>query len=273
MASLATTTLTDAERRALDRLVADLERELGDELHAVWLYGSRARGEPPRDEDSDVDLLVVTSRAEQETPERVRKLVKDAAAAEGLSPYVSLSAITTTPEWVWRRRAIEAFYIQEVDRDKIVLGGGEVEAPPDFTWHEPEDGVRQRTREHLNDAHEHLKLARAGLAIGTWNPAVVAAYDVVLEAARAALSEEDRFARTHDGTWHLIHELLAKTGKIPREFHASAHALLERRVYVLYGPKDPNKPPRRETPESARQAVEAAERFLRAVEELAGAAT
>jgi predicted nucleotidyltransferase len=51
--SLATTTPTDAERDALDLLVASLERELGDALHAVWLYGSRARGEPPRDEDSD----------------------------------------------------------------------------------------------------------------------------------------------------------------------------------------------------------------------------
>jgi hypothetical protein len=35
MASLATTTLTDAERDALDRFVASLERELGEELHAV----------------------------------------------------------------------------------------------------------------------------------------------------------------------------------------------------------------------------------------------
>jgi predicted nucleotidyltransferase len=49
MATLATASLSDAERRALDRFVAAVQRELGDELHAVWLYGSRARGEPPRD--------------------------------------------------------------------------------------------------------------------------------------------------------------------------------------------------------------------------------
>jgi predicted nucleotidyltransferase/HEPN domain-containing protein len=272
MASLATTTLTDAERRALDRLVADLERELGDELHAVWLYGSRARGEPPRDEDSDVDLLVVTSRAQRDTPQLVRGLAKKAGAAEGLSPYIGLSVVVTTPEWVWERRAIEAFYIQEVDRDKIALWGGEVEAPPDFTWHEPEDGVRRRTREHLEKAEEYMTVVRLAIEAGAWTPAVTNSYEVVLEAARAVQSEADRFVRSHEGTWYLIRELLVKTGKMPAEFHASAHALLERRLYALYGPKDFEKPWTPETPESARQAVEAAERFLRAVEELAGAA-
>lgn len=270
MASLATTTLTDAERQALNQLVDSLERKLGGDLHAVWLYGSRARGEPPRDEDSDVDLLVVTSRPGPDTPELVRGLAKEAGEAAGLSPYVGLSVVVMTPESIWRRRAIEAFYIQEVDRDKIVLAGGEVEVPPDFEWHEPGDGVRERTREHLDQANEYLRLARAGLDICTWNPAVVVAYDVVLEAARAFQSEADRFVRTHEGTWHMVHELLVKTGKMAPEFHASAHALLARRMYALYGPKTREERWIPETPESARQAVEAAERFLRGVEELAG---
>jgi len=38
MASIAASAaLTEPERRALDRLVASLERKLGDDLHAVWL--------------------------------------------------------------------------------------------------------------------------------------------------------------------------------------------------------------------------------------------
>lgn len=271
MASLATTTLTDAERRALDELVAALERKLGDALHAVWLYGSRARGEPPRDEDSDVDLLVITSRPEPDTPELVRRLAREAGEAAGLSPYVGLSVVVTTPEFIWERRVIEAFFIQELDRDKIALWGGELEAPPDFTRHEEPDGVRQRTREYLEKAHEHLKVARLGLDADVAAPVVAQAYDVVLDAARAILSEENRFARSHDGTWHLVHELLVKTGRMPPEVHAGAHALLERSLYALYGPKDFKTPWKHETPESARQAFDAAERFLRAVEHLVGA--
>lgn len=271
MAFLATTTLNEAERRALDRLVAALECELGGELHAVWLYGSRARGEPRRDEDSDVDLLVVTSRSEPDTPDLVRSLARKAAAVEGLRPYVGLSVVVTTPEFLWKRRAIEAFFIQEVDRDKILLWGDEVEAPPGFTWHEEPDGVRQRTREYLEKAHKHLKAARLTLDADLADPAVVHAYDIVLEAARAVQSEEDRFARSHEGSWHLVHELLVRTGRMPPDVHAGAHALLERSLYALYGPKDFTTPWQHETSESARQAFEAAERFLRAVEELIGA--
>ena len=41
---LAPASLTHAERRVLERLVERLRDELGSDLHAIWLYGSRARG-------------------------------------------------------------------------------------------------------------------------------------------------------------------------------------------------------------------------------------
>lgn len=59
---LATATLSDLERRTVRRLVAALESALGEDLLAVWLYGSRARGEQPHAE-SDVDLLVIAMAA------------------------------------------------------------------------------------------------------------------------------------------------------------------------------------------------------------------
>lgn len=76
MASLADASLTAEERRVVERLVELLREEFGPDLHAVWLYGSRARGEPP---------------------------------------YVF------DPEWVTARRAIDSFFMREVDRDKVVL--------------------------------------------------------------------------------------------------------------------------------------------------------
>jgi predicted nucleotidyltransferase/uncharacterized protein (UPF0332 family) len=247
MASRAAASLTEAERRALDRLVDALQRELGDDLHAVWLYGSRARGEPPRDEDSDVDLLVITTRPDRETPERVRQHAAEAAEVEGLMPHFDLSVFVSTPEWVWQRRAVGAFYMREVDRDKIVLAGGEVPAPPDYDWHEPEHGVRLRTREYLRRANVHLQGAKRALEAGP-EPAVVAAYDVVLEAARAVQSEADRFVRTHKGTWQMVREVLVDTGRLPPELHAAAHALLARRMYALYGLRTPTRPCGRRSP-------------------------
>jgi predicted nucleotidyltransferase/HEPN domain-containing protein len=269
MVTLASASLSAPERRALERLVALLHDEYGDDLHAVWLYGSRARGEPPRDEDSDVDLLVVTTRGD-ENRGRVLDLAYEAAEAEGLYP-LTLSVIVASPDWVAERRAVEAFLIKEVDRDKIPLSGGEVGPPPGFEWRGEDGTVRRRTREYLQGAELHLRMARSGISVDAPAPAIGQAYEAVLNAARAALSEEDRFARTHNGMWHLLHELLVKSGRLSPELHRRTAALHGERIEAVYGPPRPDLPWRHFTLEEAEERVELAERFLRAVEELLGA--
>lgn len=119
---LSATSLSDTERRVVVRLVDLLEAELGGDLRGVWLYGSRARGEPRRPE-SDVDLLVVTRSPETWSQfTLVQHLVDQAAQAEGASP-VWFSAHVYSDERLAQRRAIRSFFIQEVDRDKLVLAG------------------------------------------------------------------------------------------------------------------------------------------------------
>lgn len=53
-------------------------------------------------------------------------LSEAAAIAEGESPF-TYSVHTYSPEWLRGRREIESFFIQEVDRDKIVLAGSALE--------------------------------------------------------------------------------------------------------------------------------------------------
>jgi predicted nucleotidyltransferase len=115
------TSLTAVERRVLDRFVRLLREALGDELHSVWLYGSRARGEPPQPE-SDVDLLVVAHRRNFHDDDRIYGLLDEAAEAEGGSPPL-FSVLVYGPERLAQRREIRSFFIQEVDRDKVVLWG------------------------------------------------------------------------------------------------------------------------------------------------------
>ena len=105
----------------LERLVRSLEAELGDRLRSVWLYGSRARGEPPHPE-SDVDVIIVVVGAGWSDAKRIYDLVYDTADAEGANPW-RFSAHVYTPERLAQRREIRSFFIQEVDRDKIVLAG------------------------------------------------------------------------------------------------------------------------------------------------------
>lgn len=121
MRDLAESSLSPVERKVVERFVELLGAEYGAGLRSVWLYGSRARGEPPRPE-SDVDLLVIADDAGWEDFHRVGCLLDEAAEAEGASP-VFFSAHVYDPGRLANRRQIRSFFIQEVDRDKIVLAG------------------------------------------------------------------------------------------------------------------------------------------------------
>ena len=116
--SLEGTTLSEVERRTLSRFLGLLEERLGHDLVDVWLYGSRARGEPRR-EESDVDVMVVTRRGDEDW-DLVNRALWQAAQDEGASSFW-FSFQLFDPEWLEGRRRIKSFYIQEVDRDKVDL--------------------------------------------------------------------------------------------------------------------------------------------------------
>jgi predicted nucleotidyltransferase len=123
MSVLAESTLSADERLLLERYAAELERRLADDLHAVWLFGSRARGERPG-ADSDVDVLVLVEDASWDGRMRVRAMLDDAARELNLGAVAwDFSIHVHTPAWLAQRREIESFFIAEVDRDKISLGG------------------------------------------------------------------------------------------------------------------------------------------------------
>lgn len=111
-------------RALLQRFVEDLRSRLRLELHAAWLFGSRARGELHQEPDSDVDLLVLVRDASWEGKRRVLCALDAAAADLGLEALSwSFSVHVNTPEWLAGRREIRSFFIAEVDRDKVVLCG------------------------------------------------------------------------------------------------------------------------------------------------------
>lgn len=123
--------LTPVERRVLERLIARLGAEMGADLHAIWLYGSRARGDAVIDETdvdkhSDIDLLVIADGGDSRWDVRATKVVYEVAAVEGVSP-VWYSVRVRDLDWLRGRREIRSFFVQAVDRDKIVLYGSGLE--------------------------------------------------------------------------------------------------------------------------------------------------
>ncbi len=102
---------------------ARLQAELGAALHAVGLFGSRARGEAPV-EYSDVDLLVLVHDASLEVKLLVHDVVEMAARDLGLDALVlSFSLHINSLGWLEQRRSVRSFFIAEVEWDKVVVVG------------------------------------------------------------------------------------------------------------------------------------------------------
>jgi predicted nucleotidyltransferase len=124
MTSLTEASLSREERALLGRFAQELRARMGDELDGVWLFGSRARGERPQ-EDSDVDVLVLVADESWQGKLRVHAALDAAARKLDLqAPALSFSVHIHTPAWLEQRRRIRSFFIAEVDRDKIAVGGG-----------------------------------------------------------------------------------------------------------------------------------------------------
>jgi len=120
VAALADATLDAAERELLSRFVSALRAEYGDDLDAIWLYGSRARGERGHGE-SDIDVLVVTRRERSDVAliPTLWRVLEDLG-----NPRIVVDPRQRSRAWVENRRAIDSFFMQDVDRDKVVLHGG-----------------------------------------------------------------------------------------------------------------------------------------------------
>jgi uncharacterized protein (UPF0332 family) len=115
----------------------------------------------------------------------------------------------------------------------------------------------------MGSANERLRAAHAALAAGFPSVAVSAAYYAALYAARAALSEEDRNAKTHRGAWSLFGELFVSVGRFDSELFAAARRIQELREAADYDAREISK-------EQAEAIIGEGERFVAAVAAMLG---
>lgn len=119
-----------------------------------------------------------------------------------------------------------------------------------------------RSEEMAAAARRRLRAARDAV---TSDPAttVSVAYYAMLYAARAALSERDLYAKTHQGTWHMFRQTFVEAGVFDAELAAAAHKTQPDREQADYEAWQP-------TTDQAMSVIELAERFLAAVDALLG---
>lgn len=258
--------LSEPERRIVERIVDALRADLGKDLLAVWLYGSRARGEADPNEThydrrSDIDMMAIVDPrrdAGAVSWDFTPKLIELVEAEGDSPPYYSLRVYDAAR--LRNRRQIRSFFFQEVDRDKLVLSGDALEGDAGKRRVQ----VSPRSEEFMDQARDRLAMAREVLASGHLEGAVSAAYYAMLYAARAALSERDEYARRHGGTWGLFHRSFVATGAFDQHLHSLAQQAQEAREGADYEAIAPD-------PAKANGYVEGAAEFVEAVEHMLAA--
>lgn len=118
-----------------------------------------------------------------------------------------------------------------------------------------------RSAEFLAEAHGRLAAARRELGAGDPSTAASLAYYGLLYAARAALSEEGRYAKTHRGAWDVFWQTFAVTGRFDATLAGEARAVQELRQLADYEARRP-------TMAEAENVVDVTDRFVAAVEAL-----
>lgn len=118
-----------------------------------------------------------------------------------------------------------------------------------------------RSAEFMEMARDRLAGARNALESGFAPMAVSAGYYAMLYAARAALSEEEQYAKTHSGTWRLFTETFVKSDRFDAELARRARVAERERALSDYEAK---RPPAAE----ASDLVTNAERFVHAIERM-----
>lgn len=114
-----------------------------------------------------------------------------------------------------------------------------------------------RSAEFMAKAHSRLAAARDSLAAGHPDETVSLAYYAMLYAARAALSEENRHAKTHSGAWSQFAETFVKEGRFDTQLYRAARDVEEARLEGDYEAATFDR-------DRATAALETAERFVEA---------
>lgn len=113
----------------------------------------------------------------------------------------------------------------------------------------------------MEQARDRLAVAREVIESGHPAAAASSAYYAMLNAARAALSEQDEYAKTHTGTWTLFSAAYVASGDFDQGLSALARRAKSAREKGDYEAAPP-------TAEEATEYVEGAARFIAAIEAL-----
>ena len=107
--------LNDQEQNCIQVYVRKLNKEMGEQVVSVILFGSRARGDAHF--DSDLDLAIIIKQDDFDTQTKIRDLAAETWLENGL--YIS-TRVWSQDHW-HRMRSLNTGLYQNIQRDGIDL--------------------------------------------------------------------------------------------------------------------------------------------------------
>jgi uncharacterized protein len=225
--------LAPAERKAIEAAAAALRARFP--VTDIVLYGSKARGDS--DPESDIDLLVLTSRPLDD--EEQRRIWRDLREIDE-QHNVMLSPLTID-ERSWHRGVHAVLPIHaEVERQGVLclradspeIGG--VLASVVLSDADRQALVRQVMDHWMQMADEALASARADVDAQRYRSAINRAYYAAFYAVSAVLLSQGRHFVKHAGVQTAIHRDLVHTGLLAVEHGKAYDELFEIRLIADY---------------------------------------
>ena len=242
--------LVDLERR--------LERRFGERFVALYLFGSRARGD--HQPDSDVDVAVVLDQEMPRPFDVTREILED-------TYDLLLDTGYYIQPWPLEKGSLEDPLSHPYPQiSRAVLRDGALIGPP-LRPHQPRRVVpwdaHRMTEDLLLRSRQAVQSATTLLSIGDLNGAVNRAYYAMFYAAQAALAHRGVEARSskHGIVVGRFGQHLVKTRLLPRSLGTSLNQMLELRQKADYGGTGV-------AAVDARRGLRQAETFVAAVERL-----
>jgi uncharacterized protein (UPF0332 family)/predicted nucleotidyltransferase len=263
--------LVAEEREVLARFLARLERECGDAIRRVILYGSKARGDA--DAESDTDVLVVAT--DQEAAARVHR-IHEIFQTESYTP---LGVLVATEEGYRNLQYQKPPIYVNIRREGVELWNPtaqvieELKVPLDFAegeFREMDQATRAMIQSYIRQTRWYWKQTLYMKQGGFLDGAITRAYYAMFYAASAALYAVNVVRSKHSGIAAALSEFLVKPGFIESEYATLYTRLMNTRIQIEYGKEREDEPGVREfavLPEATlEQLLADAERFIARME-------
>ena len=257
--------LTSHEWDVLSEFLSWLREQFGDRIAHVWLFGSKARGD--FDEESDVDLLIVTHDGDDALGKAVGEMAYDLSLEHGVLLCEHVVGAWRFAQMSARQEFIYKNIVREgVDLWPLVIGSPTV-AEEQVSYNAGSRGkgedygtYEDYLRERVSRAYEDVADAHRSLDGGSYRLALNRAYYAVFHMATVTLALLGQERRRHSAVESAFHEYLIKPGFIEPQYgrlYGEARQWRERADYrfgVVFDER------------TAREIVDGAERLIARLE-------